>query len=196
MRGSTGLTSITVLWSEGQCCGGGRGSWYKLLGPAGAEGCPTVLVCFFVIVGTIFFFLLEPLLPLLLLLYRVAVARHHARETLTRLLGLPWTGDQLVAEVCTGIKQQTLNISAPSWIRTRDPSSRAATDLFSAALDGIRLWLVVLTALAASGHLAYDAVCFVSFSLAGPRLPWGPKTFSHRGPDSLETVGLKVWERK
>jgi hypothetical protein len=49
-------------------------------------------------------------------------------------VGLLWTSDQPVAETSTytgqhNIETQETNIHAPSVIRTRDPSNRAAADL-------------------------------------------------------------------
>jgi hypothetical protein len=57
------------------------------------------------------------------------------------------------------------------------------------------LWFVVLTALAASGHLAYDALCFVSFlfPLAGPPLQGDPeKIFSPGTEPALGGPGGKA----
>jgi len=48
----------------------------------------------------------------------------------------------------------------------------------------------MLTVLAASGHLAYNALCFVSFTLplAGLHLLWGPKRIFYFGPNTLSAA--------
>jgi hypothetical protein len=55
---------------------------------------------------------------------------------------------------------------------------------FSIISDVIRWWLVLLMALAASGHLAYHALCFVSLIFPSSGRPtWSPPIFFSPEPE-------------
>jgi hypothetical protein len=58
---------------------------------------------------------------------------------------------------------------------------------FSIVSHVIRQWSLVLMSIAATSHLAYDALCFVSalLPLATPPLLRNPKKFFHWGPKPL-----------
>jgi hypothetical protein len=76
-------------------------------------------------------------------LFRVSWA-----HTYRRAVGLLWTSDQPVAEASTyteihNIETQETNIHAPSGIRTRDPSNRAAADLRITPCNKLLLILII-----------------------------------------------------
>jgi hypothetical protein len=70
--------------------------------------------------------------------------------------------------------------------RGPEPACVAYVYVFFDGVRYVRQCLVVLKALAAIGHLAYDAaVLFRYFPLAGPPFLGDPTTFFHWGPNPL-----------